>query len=160
MLDQHARVTLCSWDRTNGNARATRFRLTRTASTSARSTPYLTRSYWAAGVPPDVVSRSIAGSLCFGLFDEQGRQVGLARVVTDRATFVYLCDVYVLEDHRGRGLGKWLMEVMLAHEAVQGLRRFALATRDAHAAVRPVWLRAAGGAGPAHGDPAAGSIER
>jgi GNAT superfamily N-acetyltransferase len=93
---------------------------------------YLTRSYWAAGVPPDVVSRSIAGSLCFGLFDEQGRQAGLARVVTDRATFAYLCDVYVLEDHRGRGLGKWLMEVVLAHEAVQGLRRFALATRDAH----------------------------
>ena len=92
---------------------------------------YLTRSYWAQGIPKDVVARAIAGSLCFGLF-EQDRQVGFARVVTDRATFAYLCDVYVLEEHRGRGLAAWLMEAVVAHQDLQGLRRFALATRDAH----------------------------
>ena len=92
---------------------------------------YLTRSYWARGIPRDVVARAIAGSLCFGIF-ENARQVGFARVVTDRATFAYPCDVYVLEGHRGRGLALWLMEEVVAHPELQGLRRFALATRDAH----------------------------
>jgi GNAT superfamily N-acetyltransferase len=88
-------------------------------------------SYWAAGIPLDVLQRAIAGSLCFGLFDG-GRQVGFARAVTDGATFAYLGDVYVLESHRGRGLSKWLMEGVLAHPALQGLRRVVLVTRDAH----------------------------
>jgi GNAT superfamily N-acetyltransferase len=88
-------------------------------------------SYWAAGIPLDVLQRAIAGSLCFGLYDD-GRQVGFARAVTDRATFAYLADVYVLESHRGRGLSKWLMECVLAHPALQGLRRVVLVTRDAH----------------------------
>lgn len=92
---------------------------------------YLTRSYWAEGIPRALVERSIRGSLCFGLFSER-EQIGFARVITDRATFAYLCDVYVLEAHRGRGLSKWLMEVVLAHPDLQGLRRFLLATRDAH----------------------------
>lgn len=92
---------------------------------------YLARSYWAREIPRDLVAKAIRGSLCFGLFKD-GRQVGFARVVTDRATFAYLCDVYVLEDHRGRGLGVWLMEAVLAHPELQGLRRFMLATRDAH----------------------------
>jgi len=92
---------------------------------------YLSRSYWSPGIPKDVVARAIGGSLCFGLFREE-RQVGFARVVTDRAAFAYLCDVYVLEDHRGRGLATWLMEAVLAHPHLQGLRRFLLATRDAH----------------------------
>jgi GNAT superfamily N-acetyltransferase len=92
---------------------------------------YLTGSYWAEGIPRDIVERSIRGSLCFGLFAAE-EQVGFARVVTDRATFAYLCDVYVLEAHRGRGLAQWLMEVVLAHPDLQGLRRFLLATRDAH----------------------------
>jgi GNAT superfamily N-acetyltransferase len=77
------------------------------------------------------VATAIANSLCFGLFDGRS-QVGFARVVTDRATFAYLCDVYVLESHRGRGLGKWLMETVMAHPDLQGLRRFQLVTRDAH----------------------------
>jgi len=92
---------------------------------------YLSVSYWSPGVPRDVVAKAIGGSLCFGLFADE-RQVGFARVITDRATFAYLCDVYVLEDHRGRGLGTWLMEAVIAHPHLRGLRRFMLATRDAH----------------------------
>lgn len=92
---------------------------------------YLARSYWAQGISREVVERSIEGSLCFGLFFQE-RQVGFARIVTDAMTFAYLCDVYVLEEHRGRGLSKWLMETVLAHAALQRIRRFVLATRDAH----------------------------
>jgi GNAT superfamily N-acetyltransferase len=93
---------------------------------------YLAGSYWAAGIPRQVVARSLANSLCFGLYDDAGAQVGLARVVTDRATFAYLCDVYVLEAHRGRGLGKRLLECIGAHPDLQGLRRTTLVTADAH----------------------------
>lgn len=92
---------------------------------------YLTRSFWAEGIPKATVAKAVANSLCFGLFDGSA-QVGLARVVTDRATYAYLCDVYVLETHRGRGLGKWLIETVMAHPDLQGLRRFQLVTRDAH----------------------------
>ena len=101
---------------------------------------YLVRSYWSEGIPKSLVARSIAGSLCFGLYSEANgtggtegsAQVGFARVISDRATFAYLCDVYVLEEHRGQGLGRWLVETLLAHPELGGLRRFALATRDAH----------------------------
>jgi len=93
---------------------------------------YLTRSYWSPGIPRAVVEKAIAGSLCFGLFSEQGNQVGFARAITDGATFAYLADVYVLEEHRGKGLGKWIVETTLAHPSLQGLRRILLATRDAH----------------------------
>jgi GNAT superfamily N-acetyltransferase len=93
---------------------------------------FLTRSYWAEGIPREVVERSIRGSLCFGLFAEDGAEVGFARVITDRATFAYLADVFVLEGFRGRGLSKWLLETILAHPDLQGLRRFNLGTRDAH----------------------------
>jgi GNAT superfamily N-acetyltransferase len=92
---------------------------------------YLTRSYWSPGIPRATVERAIANSLCFGLYC-RGEQVGFARVVTDKATFAYLADVYVLESHRGQGLSKWLMEAVVAHPGLQGLRRFILATRDAH----------------------------
>jgi GNAT superfamily N-acetyltransferase len=92
---------------------------------------YLSRSYWAAGVPEDVVRRSIENSLCFGVYRGE-EQAGFARVVTDRATFAYLADVFVLEEHRGQGIGKWLVEVILSHPDLQGLRRWMLATRDAH----------------------------
>ena len=92
---------------------------------------YLSRSYWAAGIPIETVRRALANSLCFGLFHGDS-QVGLARVITDGATYAYLCDVYVLESHRGKGLGQWLMQVVTAHPDLQGLRRFGLATRDAH----------------------------
>jgi GNAT superfamily N-acetyltransferase len=88
-------------------------------------------SYWAPGVRRDVVERSIAHSLCFGLH-LGGDQVGFARVVTDRAAFAYLADVFVVEAQRGRGLGKWLIETVLSHPDLQNLRRFFLGTADAH----------------------------
>ena len=93
---------------------------------------WLTRSYWSPGIPREVVARAAANSLCFGLHHVTDGQVGYARVVTDRASFAYLCDVYVLEDHRGQGLSKWLLQTILGHPDLQGLRRFMLATRDAH----------------------------
>jgi len=92
---------------------------------------YLSRSYWAEGIPVDIVRRSIDHSLCFGVYQENN-QVGFARVITDFATFAYLADVFILEEHQGRGLGKWLMEVIMSHAELQGLRRWMLATRDAH----------------------------
>jgi GNAT superfamily N-acetyltransferase len=96
---------------------------------------FLTTSYWSPGVPMDTVARSIANSLPFSVFLET-RQVGFARAVTDRATFAYLADVFVVEDQRGRGLGAWLVETVLAHPELQGLRRWLLITRDAHALYR------------------------
>ena len=92
---------------------------------------YLSRAYWSEGIPRDIVEKAIANSLCFGLFRDSD-QIGFARVVTDRATYAYLCDVYVLEEFRGKGLGVWLMECVMSHPDLQGLRRFSLATRDAH----------------------------
>ena len=92
---------------------------------------YLVRSYWSPGIPKDVVARAIAQSLCFGVYHGQN-QVGFARVVTDRATFAYLADVYVLEAHRGQGLSKRLVATVQSHPDLQGLRRFVLATADAH----------------------------
>jgi GNAT superfamily N-acetyltransferase len=92
---------------------------------------FLSRSFWAEGISRTLVAKAMANSLCFGLFDGAS-QVGFARVITDRATFAYLCDVYILESHRGRGLGKWLIEAVMAHSDLQGLRRFQLVTRDAH----------------------------
>jgi GNAT superfamily N-acetyltransferase len=94
---------------------------------------YLTRSYWSPGIPIGVVERALRNSLCFGAYESaSGAQVGLARVVTDYATFAYLCDVYVLEEHRGFGLGKRMMREVMAHPALAGARRIMLATRDAH----------------------------
>ncbi len=92
---------------------------------------YLTRSYWSPGIPKDVVARGIANALCFGIYLGES-QVGFARVITDKASFAYLADVYVLEEHRGRGLSKRLVEKILAHPDLQGLRRVLLATADAH----------------------------
>jgi GNAT superfamily N-acetyltransferase len=92
---------------------------------------YLTASYWAEGIPKGIVARSIAHSLCFGVFAGQ-EQIGLARVVTDRATYAYIGDVYILDAYQGQGLGKWLMAMIVAHPDLQGLRRWTLATRDAH----------------------------
>ncbi len=90
-------------------------------------------SYWAKGIPREVVARSIENSLCFAIIERaSGAQVGFARVTTDRATFAYLADVFVLPAHRGRGLSKWLIREILAHPELQGLRRWMLATLDAH----------------------------
>jgi GNAT superfamily N-acetyltransferase len=93
---------------------------------------FLTTSYWAKGIPREVVARSIMQSLCFGIYEGSGVQVGFARVVSDFATVAYLGDVFVLESHRGRGLSKWLMQCVVDHPALQNLRRWILLTRDAH----------------------------
>ncbi len=100
---------------------------------------FLETSYWAAGIPAEVVRHSVENSLTFGLIRDD-EQVGFARVVTDYATFAYLADVFVLEPHRGRGLGEWMMEVVFSHPEVQGLRRWMLATRDAHGLYRKYGL--------------------
>jgi GNAT superfamily N-acetyltransferase len=92
---------------------------------------FLKLSYWASGIPVEIVRRSIDNSLVFGVYTGD-EQVGFARVVTDYATFAYLADVFVLEAHRGRGLGKWMMQVITSHPRLQGFRRWMLATRDAH----------------------------
>lgn len=88
-------------------------------------------SYWAQGRPREVVVRTIESSMCFGIYDGT-RQAAFARVVTDCATFAWVCDVFVVEEYRGRGLGKWLMESIVTHPDLRGLRRILLATRDAH----------------------------
>jgi GNAT superfamily N-acetyltransferase len=99
----------------------------------------LTTIYWSEGIPKETVWRGIEGSIAFGVYDTSrgragsvGAQVGFARVITDRATFAYLSDVFIIDGYRGRGLSKWLMEVILAHPELQGLRRFCLLTKDAH----------------------------
>jgi len=92
---------------------------------------FLRTTYWAQDIPLDVVRRAIAGSLCVAALDA-GRQVGFARLVTDRATFAYLADVYVLPTHRGHGISRQLLTALLGHPEVQGLRRLMLVTRDAH----------------------------
>jgi GNAT superfamily N-acetyltransferase len=92
---------------------------------------FLSSSYWAKGIPTAIVEKSLAHSLCFALLDGE-RQIGFARVISDHATIAYLNDVFVLPGYRGRGLSKWLMECVTNHTELQGLRRWMLATRDAH----------------------------
>jgi GNAT superfamily N-acetyltransferase len=92
---------------------------------------FLTTSYWATGVTREKVARSIAGSIPFALLHDD-RQIGFARVVSDGATFAWIADVFVLPDYRGQGLGQWLIASILTHPELQGLRRWSLATRDAH----------------------------
>jgi GNAT superfamily N-acetyltransferase len=96
---------------------------------------FLSRSYWAENIPRETMAKAIENSLCFSLF-KGDEQIGFARVVTDRSTYAYLADVFVLEAHRGNGLGVWFMSVLFAHPDLQGLRRFQLATRDAHSLYR------------------------
>ena len=93
---------------------------------------FLTNSYWAKGISREIVARSIEHSLCFGVYDGSGAQVSFARVISDFATYAYVADVFVLESHRGSGLGKLLMESIVKHPELQGLRRWNLTTRDAH----------------------------
>jgi len=88
-------------------------------------------SYWAEKIPKSIVEKAIANSLCFGLFYKDA-QIGFARLVTDKATFAYLADVFIDANYQGKGLGKWLIETILAHPDLQGLRRILLATKDAH----------------------------
>lgn len=92
---------------------------------------FLTNSYWATGIPLETVRRSIENSISFGVYHGQ-QQVGFARIISDQATFAYLADVFILPAYRGRGLSRWLMECIIAHTDLQGLRRWMLATQDAH----------------------------
>jgi ribosomal protein S18 acetylase RimI-like enzyme len=109
---------------------------------------YLTRSYWSPGIPRDIVERAIRHSLCLGAYATPGgAQVGFTRVVTDHATFAYLCDVYVLEQHRGHGLGKRMMREVMSLPALTSARRVMLATRDAHGLYRQSGFIEAGRAG-------------
>ncbi len=93
---------------------------------------YLRTSYWSPGVPRDVVERAIANSVCAGLYESEGAQVGFARAVTDEATFAWIADVFVLEPHQGNGLGPWMVETLLAEPRLRRLRLIVLATADAH----------------------------
>lgn len=103
---------------------------------------YLSReSYWAKGVPEAVMRKAIENSLCFGLYHDDG-QVGFARVVSDCATFAYLADVFVVESHRGKGLATWMLDEILSDPRLQGLRRWMLATADAHALYLPYGFKA------------------
>jgi GNAT superfamily N-acetyltransferase len=102
---------------------------------------FLETAYWSAGLPREVLDRSIEHSVCFGIYAPDGTQSGFARVVTDRATFAWVCDVFVVPEHRQRGLGVWLMEAMVEHPELQGLRRWLLATRDAHELYRKTGYR-------------------
>jgi GNAT superfamily N-acetyltransferase len=96
---------------------------------------FLCRSYWAEGIPREIVERSIRNSLCFGAYMGSA-QVGFARVISDRATYAYVADVFVLEEFRGKGIGRSIMETIMAHPDLQGLRRWSLLTRDAHGLYR------------------------
>lgn len=93
---------------------------------------YISRSYWAKNIPLNTMETAINNSLCFGVFTDSGNQVAFARMVTDSATFAYLADVFVLEEHRGHGISKWIMKTIIEHPKLQGIRRMALATSDAH----------------------------
>lgn len=96
---------------------------------------YLARSYWSEAIPEELLARAIAHSLCFGVYQEAGEkltQVGFARIISDYATYAYLCDVFILEEYRGQGLSKFMMACIKAHPDLQGLRRWSLLTRDAH----------------------------
>ncbi len=102
---------------------------------------FLRTSYWSPGIPRQVVERAVANSLPFGLYSPTGVQAGFARVISDYATYAYLADVFVLPEHRGQGLGKFLLSCVLAHPDLQGLRRWALATADAHGLYRQFGFR-------------------
>ena len=91
----------------------------------------LSNTYWAKNIPLQTVQLAIKNAMCFSIFYKD-EQVGFARVITDEATFAYLCDVFIDEQHQGKGLGKWLVETIIQYAPLQGLRRFMLATKDAH----------------------------
>lgn len=97
---------------------------------------YLSRSYWSPGIPFEIVERAVRNSLCIGAYADGGAQVGLVRLISDQATFCYVGDVYVLEEHRGQGLSKAMLAMAMDHPALQGLRRWSLVTADAHGLYR------------------------
>ncbi|WP_111639388.1 GNAT family N-acetyltransferase [Marinomonas shanghaiensis] len=93
---------------------------------------YISNTYWANNIPKTTLKRALEHSLCFGVFSPEGKQIGFARMISDQATFAYLADVFIDEEHRGKGLSKWLMQTIHDYPALQGLRRILLVTRDAH----------------------------
>ena len=93
---------------------------------------FISQSYWAKGIPVETMKKAIDNALCFGVYSTEGKQVGFARMITDKATFAYLADVFILESFRGLGLSKFLVENIVSHPELQGLRRIMLATKDAH----------------------------
>jgi GNAT superfamily N-acetyltransferase len=103
---------------------------------------FLSRAYWSEQIPLEVVERAARNSLCIGAYDASGAQVGLVRLISDYTTFCYVCDVYVLEEHRGRGLSKAMMALARSHPRLQGLRRWVLVTNDAHGLYRHFGFRA------------------
>jgi GNAT superfamily N-acetyltransferase len=119
---------------------------------------FLRTAYWSPGVARETVERSIAHSLPFGLYAPDGAQAGFARVVSDFAVFAYLGDVFVLPEHRGRGLAVWLVQTVLAHPDLQTLRRFHLATSDAHSLYERFGFRAADAATAMDLKPAANQL--
>ncbi len=98
---------------------------------------YLSRAYWCEDIPREIVERAIERSLCFSLLERED-QIGFVRAVSDYTTFAYLCDVFVLKSHQGKGLGTWMMQSVMSHPELQGLRRWHLTTRDAHSLYRKV----------------------
>ncbi|MCZ6693726.1 MAG: GNAT family N-acetyltransferase, partial [Bacteroidetes bacterium] len=101
---------------------------------------FLRDAYWCKNIPYDIFKKSAQNSLCFGLY-YQGRQIGFARIVSDYATIAYIGDVFILPEYRGKGLSKWLMEVVMKHPELQGLRRWSLVTADAHGLYLPFGFR-------------------
>lgn len=93
---------------------------------------FISHSYWAKNIPKEVMKKAIDNSMCFGVYTSADKQVGFARVITDNSTFAYLADVFIIENYRGRGLSKLLVKTIVEHGSLQGLRRFLLATSDAH----------------------------
>lgn len=102
---------------------------------------FISNSYWAKGIPKETMTQGLDNSLCFMLFENE-QPIGFARVVSDYATFGYLADVFVIDSYQGRGLGKWLMACVMSHPQLQGLRRFMLATLDAHGVYEPFGFEA------------------
>ncbi|MGR5132180.1 GNAT family N-acetyltransferase [Vibrio alfacsensis] len=93
---------------------------------------FISQSYWAKGIPKQTMDTAVRNAFCFGVFTDANQQIAFARLITDRATFAYLADVFVLPEYRSRGISKWLISEIVAHPDLQGLRRMMLATRDAH----------------------------
>jgi len=94
---------------------------------------FLSDSYWSKNIPLETMKKAFKNSICFGVLDQQNKQIGFARMITDKTTFAYLADVFILEEYRGRGISKLLMKNILEHQDLRGLRRMVLATSDAHA---------------------------
>lgn len=105
---------------------------------------FISQSYWAKGIPADTLYLAMKNAMCFALLDSQNRLAAFARVITDKATFAYLADVFVLEEYRAQGLSKQLMQHIMSHSQLQGLRRFMLATQDAHGLYKAFGFAAVG----------------